>query len=56
VFTIREQLSFGSAGLIAGSFTYLIPEKTGLTGAEGVRSAGDFAGFDFPGLLTVFLK
>ena len=43
-FTIREQLSVGSAGLIAGPSTHPIPERKRLTGFEGARSAGGFAG------------
>jgi hypothetical protein len=56
LFTIREQISFGSAGLIAGSFRHLNPEEQRLTGIEEARSAGDFADSISLGLLTVFLK
>jgi hypothetical protein len=55
-FTIREQLSVGSAGLIAGPSTHLIPERKRLTGFEGARSAGGFAGLVPRLVLTVFLK
>jgi len=55
LFAIYEQLGSGSAGLIAGSSTHLIPEKKRLTGIEGARSAGDLP-FDFLGFIDYFPK
>jgi hypothetical protein len=56
LFTIREQRIVGSAGLIAGPSTHLIPERKRLTGFEGAKSAGGFADLSPRPVLTVFLK
>jgi hypothetical protein len=55
LFAIHEQLGSGSAGLIAGSSTHLIPGKKRLTGIEGARSAGDLP-VRFPKVIDYFPK